>query len=96
LAQSLSVFIKPSNENQEYTLQLLLYDFETGSWPVINDINWGENELDIAWKYVSQDGDVYARLHNISMDQLVDLDNFGIQFAILNSDGNIELHGMTP
>ena len=95
-ARSLSVFLLPAYEAQENTVQILLYDFETGSWPVINNIDWGENELDIAWKYVSQDGDVYARLHNTSMDQLVDLKNFGIQFAILNSDGNVELHGITP
>ena len=96
LAQSLSVFLRPSNENQEYTLQLLLYDFETASWPVINDTKWGENELDIAWNYVSPDGDVYARLHNVSMDQIVELSNFGVSIAIINSDGNVELHGMTP
>jgi tetratricopeptide (TPR) repeat protein len=95
-AQSMSVVIKPTYEDQEYTLQLLLYDFETGSWPVINDTKWGENELDIAWNYVSPDGDVYARLHNLSMDQIVDLNNFGISLAILNSDGNVEIHGMTP
>ena len=96
LAQSLSVFLQPSNENQEYTLQLLLYDFETASWTVINDTKWGENELDIAWNYVSPDGDVYARLHNVSMDQIVELSNFGVSVAIINSDGNVELHGVTP
>ncbi len=96
LAQSLSVFLRPSNENQEYTLQLLLYDFETASWTVINNTKWGENELDIAWNYVSPDGDVYARLHNVSMDEIVELINFGVSIAIINSDGNVELHGVTP
>jgi hypothetical protein len=32
----------------------------------------------------------------LSMDQIVDLNNFGISLAILNSDGNVEIHGMTP
>ena len=96
LAQSLSVFLQPKDKNQENTIQILLYDFETGSWTVVNDTKWGETDLDFAWKYVSPDGDVYARIGNTSQDQIVELKNFGVQMAVMKSDGNVELHGVTP
>ena len=89
---SLAFRLIGKNKNGSADLQLYLWNSVDGGWGMVN-LNWGDNPIDFAHRYVNREGEICVGLRNVS-GQTVKVENAGFTLTIQKTDGSTAVYGL--
>jgi hypothetical protein len=93
IVQRLIIFVLPPSLYPEpnLTIQVSLWTAE-GTWGMIDQVRWGENEAESPARYVLPAGDVLIAIRNWG-DEMVSIGNIAVRIETLMPDGTTRHYG---